>query len=316
MIKVANLQKSYGDHQALRGISFEVPRGQIVGFLGPNGAGKTTTMKILTCFMSPTAGSVTVDGYDVYDDPVEVRKKIGYLPESTPLYADMVVYDYLQYVAEMREIPKSRRHDRIATIARQCGATQFIGQEIGTLSKGQKQRVGLAQAMIHEPQILILDEPTSGLDPNQIVEIRTLIKEVGKNHTIILSTHNLPEVLQTCDRLLIIHQGNIVADGTPAELEASAARESRVLLQVVQPHNGVLDHDAARHRLSRIKHVHSVSVAPSAGKTVRFEIQADTGADVRPDVFKLAVEEGWTVVELRRDSLDLEGIFRKLTQAN
>ncbi|NUN12868.1 MAG: ATP-binding cassette domain-containing protein [Myxococcales bacterium] len=315
MIKVANLQKSYGDFQALRGISFEVPRGQIVGFLGPNGAGKTTTMKILTCFMSPTAGSVTVDGHDVYDNPVEVRKKIGYLPESTPLYSDMIVYDYLQYVAEMREIPKSRRHDRIATITRQCGATKFIGQEIGTLSKGQKQRVGLAQAMIHEPQILILDEPTSGLDPNQIVEIRTLIKEVGKNHTIILSTHNLPEVLQTCDRLLIIHQGNIVADGTPAELEASAAREARVLLQVAQPENSPMDQDAARHRLSRITHVHSVAVAPGAGKSIRFEIQSDIGTDVRPDIFNLAVDEGWTVVELRRDSLDLEGIFRKLTQA-
>ena len=232
MITVQNLRKQYGEFEALKGISFDVPKGQIVGFLGPNGAGKSTTMKILTCFMSASEGSVTVDGLDAYSESTAVKAKIGYLPESTPLYSDMIAYEYLEYVAAMRGIAASEHEERIRNVAATCGLKTFIGQEIGTLSKGQRQRVGLAQALIHDPPILILDEPTSGLDPNQIVEIRSLIRSLGKDRTIILSTHNLPEVMETCDRLIVIHQGEIVADGTAQELEEREATNPQVFLTI------------------------------------------------------------------------------------
>ena len=312
MIKVQDLKKAYGPVEALRGISFEVPEGQIVGFLGPNGAGKTTTMKILTCFMSATSGTVSVDGHDAFEAPIEVRKRIGYLPESTPLYGDMVVYDYLDYVAQMRDIPKGERKAAIARISKECGCDAFIGRQIATLSKGQKQRVGLAQAMIHDPPILILDEPTSGLDPNQIVEIRTLVKEIGKRRTIILSTHNLPEVMQTCDRLLIVHQGRIVADGTASELEAREATNPRV---VVQLSGEGLTPQAAVAKLSSVPGVQKAKERGKANGSVRIELDCATGSDVRPAVFRTAVDNGWTLHDLHRDVLDLEGIFRRLTQS-
>ncbi|GMV41335.1 MAG: multidrug ABC transporter ATP-binding protein [Myxococcales bacterium] len=310
MIKVQDLRKAYGEVEALRGISFEVPEGQVVGFLGPNGAGKTTTMKILTCFMSATSGTVTVDGHDAFENPIEVRRRIGYLPESTPLYGDMVVYDYLNYVAEMRDIPKDQRRAAIARICQECGCDAFVGREIGTLSKGQKQRVGLAQAMIHDPPILILDEPTSGLDPNQIVEIRSLIKEIGRKRTIILSTHNLPEVMQTCDRLLIIHQGRIVADGTAADLEAREATNPRVLAQL-----GGVDGAAVAATVGALPGVRSVRERGKANGTVHIEVETAPGVDVRPDIYRAAVDNRWVIYDLHRDVLDLEGIFRRLTQS-
>ena len=317
MIKVQDLRKVYGDVEALTGISFEVPEGQIVGFLGPNGAGKTTTMKILTCYMTATSGTVSVAGFDAFEQPLEVRKRIGYLPESTPLYTDMVVYDYLDYVAQMRDIARADRRAAILRISKECGCDAFLGREIVTLSKGQKQRVGLAQAMIHDPPILILDEPTSGLDPNQIVEIRSLIKQIGKSRTIILSTHNLPEVMQTCDRLLIVHQGRIVADGSAADLEAREAQNPRVLVQVGAKGGAAngFDPKGVVEKLSKLGGVQKAAQQGQANGTVKVALEAKTGVDIRPDVFELAVAQQWVLYDMHRDVLDLEGIFRRLTQS-
>ncbi len=313
MITVTDLRKSYGEIEALKGISFDVPTGQIVGFLGPNGAGKSTTMKILTCFMSASSGAVSIDGLDAYENPTEVKARIGYLPESTPLYTDMIAYEYLDYVASMRGIASEERKSRIQTIARTCGISEFIGREIGTLSKGQRQRVGIAQALIHDPQILIMDEPTSGLDPNQIVEIRSLIRELGKDRTILLSTHNLPEVLETCDRLIIIHKGAIVADGTPQELEEKEAGDPLVIL-TVKGSAGELDTATVQHELEELTGIQSVTAQPAGNGLVSAEIHAESGVDIRPTLSTTAVAKGWTIYELKRDALDLEGIFRKLTQ--
>ena len=310
MIEVQGLTKSYDDFQALKGISFTVNRGEIIGFLGPNGAGKSTTMKILTCYMPQTSGSVVIDGKSVNDDSLAVRQRMGYLPESTPLYTEMTVYDYLHHVATVRGVPKERVRTRIKAACEMCGLVDRVAQEIGTLSKGYKQRVGLAQALIHDPDILILDEPTSGLDPNQIVEIRNLIKKLGENRTIILSTHNLPEVMATCTRVLIIHQGRIVADGTAAMLEEREAETQRlkVLLRNADP---VL----AKVELQGLPSVSRCDVVPSAeAGVVALEVEAPKGADVRAAVFKRVVEKGWELLGLTRETLDLEGLFRKLTR--
>ncbi len=309
MIQVQNLTKSYGELQALKGVSFEIQRGEIVGFLGPNGAGKSTTMKILTGFMPQTAGQVTVDGVDLNTNGLAVRRRIGYLPESTPLYPEMLVYDYLAYVATIRGIARRDVHARIGRAAGLCGIADRAGHAIGTLSKGLKQRVGLAQALIHEPDILILDEPTSGLDPNQIVEIRNLVRELGRERTIILSTHNLPEVMATCNRMLIVHQGRLVADGTPAELQSR--EEDRPRVRVVL--RGAPD--AAHQALAELPGVEGVQNAMAAEEgALALELLAHPGADLRPLVYALAVERGWELIELHRQVLDLEGIFRKLTQ--
>ena len=312
MITVDSLKKSYGDFEALKGISFDVPTGQIVGFLGPNGAGKSTTMKILTCFMSASSGAVTIDGLDAYSDSTEVKARIGYLPESTPLYTDMIAYEYLDYVATMRKIAPGDRDARIRHVTQTCGLQAFIGQEIGTLSKGQRQRVGLAQALIHDPKILILDEPTSGLDPNQIVEIRSLIRDLGKDRTIILSTHNLPEVMETCDRLIVIHQGQIVADGTAQELEEQEASNPQVFLTISKSDELTIENVEAT--LKEVDDVTAVEVLPAAENRWTARMDATPGRDIRPAIFQKSVSAGWNVVELKRDALDLEGIFRKLTQ--
>ena len=310
MIKVENLTKSYGEIEALRGISFTVERGEIVGFLGPNGAGKSTTMKILTGFMTQTSGTMTVDGVDGNEDSLAVRRRLGYLPESNALYPEVLVYDYLRYVANMRAIKRSEIHDRIAKVARLCGLRDRVGQTIGTLSKGYKQRVGLAQALIHDPDVLLLDEPTSGLDPNQIVEIRNLIKELGADRTVILSTHNLPEVMATCTRMLIIHEGRLVADGTPEELQAREAESPLVKVVVRGP--------AAAEVSESLATIDGVTLTLPAVTAVSgasaFELRTRGDTDVRPPIFRLCVERGWELVELHREVLDLEGIFRKLTQ--
>jgi ABC-2 type transport system ATP-binding protein len=218
MINVKNLVKRYGDFTALHGISFEVPKGQILGLLGPNGAGKTTTMKILSCYMPATGGEAKVANFDVFDDPMEVKKRVGYLPESPPLYLDMRVREFVQYVAELKHVPKARIKERIDFVGEHCGLTENWGRVIGTLSKGFRQRVGIAQALVHDPEVVILDEPTVGLDPVQIVEIRNLIKGLAKNHTVILSTHILPEVVMTCDRVVLINRGHVLADGKVQDL--------------------------------------------------------------------------------------------------
>jgi ABC-2 type transport system ATP-binding protein len=310
MIDVSGLTKSYDDFQALKGVSFTINRGEIVGFLGPNGAGKTTTMKILTCYMPQTSGTVNVDGRDVNQDALAIRSRMGYLPESTPLYTDMLVYDYLQHVATVRGVPKDKVRARIKAACEMCGIVDRIGQTIGTLSKGYKQRVGLAQALIHDPDILILDEPTSGLDPNQLVEIRNLIKRLGENRTIILSTHNLPEVMATCTRILIIHEGRIVADGTAAQLEEREAENER--LRVVL--RGV-EADVARLELQGLPGVRRAELVPNAEpNTIAIEIEAPRNAELRALTFKKIVDKGWELLELERMQLDLEGLFRKLTR--
>lgn len=313
MIRVNDLVKQYDTKTALAGVSFDVHGGEILGLLGPNGAGKSTTMKILTTFLTATSGSVVVDGVDANVDPVRVRAGIGYLPESTPLYADMVVYDYLQYVGSMRGFAKADLHKRIAEVVRMVGLQEYVGFQIATLSKGYKQRVGLAQALLHNPKVLILDEPTSGLDPNQIIEIRNLIRELGSNHTIILSSHNLAEVRQICDRVVIIHRGKVVADGTLDELEGRVAATHRLVMGV-QAKAGS-DKQQLTSDLKALPGVVSAqlsfeSTAPVAHST--FEIEANT--DLRADLFRWAEKNGHTLLELRRKALDLEGIFQSLTQ--
>jgi ABC-2 type transport system ATP-binding protein len=308
MIEVQGLTKRYGSERAVDGISFEVKSGEVLGFLGPNGAGKTTTMKVITCFLPPSEGTVRVNGFDVRKDALEVRRQIGYLPEHTPLYLDMRVYDYLGFVASMRGVASNRRDRRIADMAEVCGLGTVLQKPIEALSKGYRQRVGLAQAMIHDPEILILDEPTTGLDPNQIVEIRELIRAVGREKTVILSTHILPEVQASCDRVLIIHRGRLVADGTPQDLKDSFSGGQRVRF-------GVTGGDAVLSTLSGRTDVQIIDqVTDPAGETV-FTLSSDRSDDIRPDLFRLAVEHGWTMTELHRDQANLEDVFRQLTAA-
>jgi ABC-2 type transport system ATP-binding protein len=308
MIQVSNLVKRYGATAAVDDVSFTVNTGEILGFLGPNGAGKTTTMKILTCFMPATEGSVTVDSLDVFDHSLEVRRRIGYLPESNPLYTDMNVTEYLSFVAGIRGIPRSQWKSRLDAIVSVCGLTEVRRREIAELSKGFKQRVGLAQAMIHNPDILILDEPTSGLDPNQIVEIRNLIKKLGEEKTVILSTHILPEVQATCDRVLIISRGKLVADGTPDELTSQFHGDEQIQLCVT----GTTP-EALRTTLSTLAGIAWLEV--SGGKEVLARITAERGTDLRERIFRCVVEKGWTLLELHRERTSLEQVFRQLTGA-
>lgn len=310
MIEVQGLSKEYDSVKALKGVSFSIERGEVVGFLGPNGAGKSTAMKIITCYQPQTSGTVKVAGFDINDKPLEVRKRIGYLPESNPLYHDMIVYDYLRYVGSMRGVERGNIDKRIVEVVKMCGIEDRLAQRIGTLSKGYKQRVGLAQALIHDPDILILDEPTSGLDPNQIVEIRNLIKSLGEKRTVILSTHNLPEVMATCSRMLIVHNGQLVADGTPAELQAKEEKNLRV--RVVG--RDVSEADLAE-AVKALPDVTSVSAFPVAlDSDVGVEAVAPQGVDLQTAIYKVFVDKGWELVELHRQVLDLEGIFRKLTK--
>jgi ABC-2 type transport system ATP-binding protein len=310
MIEVQNLVKDYGPIRALGGVSFTVQRGEVVGFLGPNGAGKTTCMKIVTGFIAATSGSVTVDGKDVVEDGVEVRRRIGYLPENAPVYPDMTVRDYLEFVAGVRGVAKSEVGKRIHESALRVGILNVLGQEIGTLSKGYRQRTGLAQAMIHDPEILILDEPTSGLDPNQIVEIRELIKDLGRDRTVILSTHNLPEVTATCNRIVLIHRGRLVANGTPASISAAHGGGNTFLVEVDR-------RDGARpvaDILTRLPGVTAVLPVERPGATGEpFRLEASGDVDLRPALFDLSVRSGWALLELRRERLDLESIFQRLT---
>jgi len=312
MIEVQNLVKDYGPIRALGGVSFTVQRGEVVGFLGPNGAGKTTCMKIVTGFIAATSGQVTVDGKDVVEDGVEVRRRIGYLPENAPVYPDMTVREYLAFVAGVRAIPAADVTRRINDVAMRVGVVNVLGQEIGTLSKGYRQRTGLAQAMIHDPEILILDEPTSGLDPNQIVEIRELIKDLGRDRTVILSTHNLPEVTATCNRILLIHRGRLVADGTPASISAAQGGGNTFLVEIARRDGAHPVADVVA-RLQGVTSVLPVEKAGAIGEPFRIAGQGDT--DLRPAIFDLAVRSGWALIEMRRERLDLESIFQRLTQS-
>ena len=310
-IAIEDLKKSYGRHEALRGISFTVDEGEVVGFLGPNGAGKSTAMKILTGFLAPTGGSASVLGHDVLGDPIAAQRTIGYLPENAPIYTDMRVNDFLDYTARIRGLGRAERARAIGRVAGECGIKDRLGQKVGALSKGYRQRVGLAQALIHEPPILILDEPTTGLDPNQIVEIRNLIREIGRHKTVILSTHILSEVQATCDRVVIINKGELVADGATEEVTART-RGGQMLNVVYGPGKVAPDRETMHQALltvagvERAKSIESPDPAHHA-----FEVLANT--DVRGALFQLAVARGVTLFELSPERTNLEEVFRRLT---
>ncbi len=312
MIRIEGLTKSYGLTQALRGVSFEVPKGQVVGFLGPNGAGKSTTMKILAGYVLATSGKALVGGVDVAADPVASRRLIGYLPENNPLYEEMMVKDLLAFVAEVRGVPRERRTEAIRSAVQRCGLTSVVGKDIHQLSKGYRQRVGLAQAILHDPDLLILDEPTSGLDPNQIVEIRSLIKELGREKTVILSTHILSEVQSTCSRVLIINEGKLVADDSPEHLTSNA--EGGTVSVVLASRSGApLNPASLRKVLENVPGVTAVEAADGEGAdTLGFALRYGR-EDIRRALFEAAVKNDFTLLEVRRRQVSLEETFRKLT---
>jgi ABC-2 type transport system ATP-binding protein len=304
MIQVNGLTKDYGERRALNQISFDANQGEIVGFLGPNGAGKTTTMRILTGYMPPTDGAAIVAGYDVVEESLEVRKRVGYLPETVPLYPDMTAVDYLKFMADLRHIPDSeeRAYETLEMVGLEDRATGYIGN----YSKGMRQRVGLAQALIHRPEVLILDEPTIGLDPAQVVEMRNVIREIGKDRTVLLSTHILSEAQQMCDRVLIINKGEIVAEDTPENLQSKLVGSQRVVLRV----RGESDDLPAKIR--KVKGVRDVEAQPDG--SVEFEFSA--GQDVRPQVAKAVIQAGFDLLEMRPIGMSLEEIFLELTRDN
>jgi ABC-2 type transport system ATP-binding protein len=313
MIQIAGLKKRFGEYEALKGLSFEVPKGQVVGFLGPNGAGKTTTMRILAGYSTPTSGTARVGGIDVTQDTVAARRLIGYLPESNPLYEEMMVIDFLRFTAEVREVPADQRTLRIKRAVERCGLGQVLGKDINQLSKGYRQRVGLAQAILHEPELLILDEPTSGLDPNQIVEIRSLIKELGQEKTVILSTHILSEVQSTCSRVLIINEGKLVADDAPERLQQSEGGSLHVVLG--SRSGAKLEQAAVRITLGAVPGVTSVEPADGEGdNTFGFKLRFGN-EDPRRALFEAAVKNDWVLLSLERVQVSLEETFRKLTAA-
>jgi gliding motility-associated transport system ATP-binding protein len=306
MIQVRDLQKRFDVTRAVDGVSFDMKRGEILGFLGPNGAGKTTTMRIITCFLQPTGGSVEVDGLDVTTHSLAVRERIGYLPESAPIYGDMNVVDYLMFVAEMRRVPSADRRRRVRHAIDACGLDEVIQKNAGQLSSGYRQRVGLAQAIVHDPPILVLDEPTRGLDPNQIVEIRQLIKDLGRQKTVIFSTHILSEVEAMCDRVLIISKGKKVFDGPKSDLRYGLTGGERVFVEMRA--NG----DAAA-ALRKVNGVGAVRVVSEDGGLQRLHVEAPRGHDIREAIFDTAVQQGWKVLEMRRDTQSFEDVFRELT---
>lgn len=304
-IKLENVTRLYGDQAAVDDISFEVKTGEIVGFLGPNGAGKTTTMKMITGFLAPDAGTISINGIPVWEDPEAVKRITGYLPENNPLYHDMFVTDYLGYVAELQQVPKSKIPARIREMVIVCGLDREKHKKIGELSKGYRQRVGLAQALIHDPQILILDEPTTGLDPNQIIEIRNLIKEAGKEKTVILSTHILPEVEAISDRILIINEGKIVADGSPEDLKRASSGEATLRVRL----DGYQDPAGTVSALEKIVGVTTVTSQITNGTF----IISGSSENINRSVFGLAVKNGWTIIEMTPIETKLEDIFKELT---
>lgn len=312
MIQVKNLVKSFGARRVVDDISFQIERGEIVGFLGPNGAGKTTTMRMVTTYLSPDSGDAVVDGSSIRNDPMEVRRRIGYLPESAPLYPEMTIEPYLHYLGQIRGLERTARQRRIAQMIDECGLADVLDREIGQLSKGYRQRVGLAATLLHDPDFLVLDEPTSGLDPNQIVEIRNLIKRIAEKKTIILSTHILSEVETTCDRVVIIAFGRIVADGSASELTARKAGGTVFTVGVKG------DAEKAAAALRSAPFVSGVERAGEAGGAARFTLatraeQGDVGGD---RVFEFAVAKGLVLTELTARRESLEDVFAQLTRAD
>jgi ABC-2 type transport system ATP-binding protein len=307
MIEVDHITKRFGDVVAVDDVSFNVGKGEIVGFLGPNGAGKTTTMKVLTCFLAPNAGTARLAGYDILADPVEVRKHIGYLPENTPLYEETNVVDCLAFVASVHDVPSDKIPSRVDEMIDVCSLEKMAHKQIGELSRGYRQRVGLAQAIIHDPEILILDEPTSGLDPTQIIEIREMIKRIAKEKAIILSTHILAEAEATCSRILIINNGSLVGEGTPDELSKMLAGSTTYVVRVRGDQARVKD------VLGRQAWAASVDVTGTGDGVSEFEITTEHDRDFGETIFDLAVANGFKISELRKVEATLEDVFLALT---
>ena len=308
MINVEKLCKNYGPTEAVVDVTFEVTKGEVIGFVGPNGAGKTTTMKILTCYIPATSGRASVAGFDVATHSLEVRRRIGYLPEDNPLYTDMEVRAYLGYVGEIRGLRRRERKQSLERMIEVCSLQGVVRKTIRELSRGYRQRVGLAQAMIHDPDILILDEPTSGLDPSQIIEIRELIKRIGQEKTVILSSHILPEVALTCSRVIVIHRGGLVANGTPKELQARAKGSGQVRMRVRGPKDAL---EAGLHELPYVKH--SEVTHGGADGLWLCNITPDGKKDISEKLFRWVVKKDWSVAELSRESASLEDVFLEFT---
>src|SRR5207249_4685702 len=306
MIEVEHLTKNYGLVTAIRDVSFSVAPGQIVGFLGPNGAGKSTAMRILACFMPASSGAARVAGYDVFRESMEVRRRIGYLPESVPLYTDMRVAPYLDFVAEVKGVPRAERRRKVADVMDRCLVTEVQSRLIGKLSKGYRQRVGLAQAIVSDPEVLILDEPTIGLDPKQITEIRSLIKSLASQHTVILSTHILPEVSMVCSGVIIINNGSIVAQGPIDTLVEQFFPTARVEVEIVGPAPAVPE------RIRAIAGVLSVQDVAGANGAGRFVVEAARDRDVRSEIFRMAAQQRWELLELKRVGMTLEEVFIRI----
>jgi ABC-2 type transport system ATP-binding protein len=311
MIQVEGLTKRYARHVAVDNISFAVDKGDIVGFLGPNGAGKTTTMRVLTCFMPPTAGKATVAGYDVFEKPMEVKKRIGYLPETPPVYPEMEVGDYLEFVGRLKGIPASDLKRRVNEVAERCAVADVQKKLIGKLSKGYRQRVGLAQAIIHNPDVLILDEPTSGLDPKQIIETRELIKNLAGEHTIILSTHILSEVEAVCQKVIIISKGKVVATDSVDHLTHRVRGTDAVAVQLET--DGVAGQGDVLQRLEQVPGVSKVLFRNATDHKLTFEVESLPGRSARPDVARAVVNSGWSLLEMRSLNYSLEEVFLQLT---
>ncbi len=308
MIEVANLTKRYAGHRAVNGLTFSVAPGEIVGLLGPNGAGKTTIMRILSCFMPATSGTARVAGFDVFTQADDVRRHIGYMPENNPLHRDMRVRDYLKFRARLKGLGRVRSRERVDVVMEQCGLAHESKRLIGHLSKGYQQRVGLADALVHEPELIILDEPTAGLDPNQIRTVRQLIKDLAGKHTVLLSTHILPEVEMTCSRVLILHQGRMLADDTPRNLEKLMSNGGQVVTEIAAP----------VHELSEIfenaAEIEDFDLSPTEGDYIRCALTARPGLDVRPQIFRMVNEHGWPLRELTHSGHSLEDIFVRVTR--
>ena len=307
MIEVAGLTKRYGPTLAVSDVSFEVRKGEVLGFLGPNGAGKTTTMRVITGYLPASEGKILVAGYDVAEEPLEAKRRTGYLPESPPVYPDMTVTEYLAFVARIKGVARKEVKMRVQEASEKCAVTEVARRQIGRLSKGYRQRVGLAQALIHNPEVLILDEPTAGLDPKQIIETREMIRGLAGQHTVVLSTHILPEVSKTCERVVVINQGKVVAVGAPDELTARLQGFETVLITVEGPAAEVME------RLHRVAGVNLVEPRDASASRTTFEVQAAKGQDVRGELARAVVESRWNLLELKTSGMSLEDIFLKLT---
>ena len=306
MIQLQDLVKDYGDVRAVDRISFEIRKGEILGFLGPNGAGKSTTLKTLTCYLNPTSGNIFVGDYNIRENSQEIRKMIGYLPENNPLYTDMTVYDFLVFISRTRDIPESDITQNLRRVVLKTGLSSVVSKPIHALSKGYRQRVGLAQAILHNPQILVLDEPTTGLDPNQIVEIRELIKELGKDKTLIISSHILQEVQAVCDRIIIIDKGKIVADGSTDELKSGHQEKTTIKLELTGDIDNICD------ALGQIPGI-EVEVISSSDATHMINLHHADKTDRRAEIYNVIKSQPWQLLEMQREKISLEDVFRSLT---